>query len=82
MLDKMEPDRIFLLMVRRMESVSVYLIASSLYTGWGWGGCYLALARDPGTSSLSRATYLAPGTMTTQPLAKVSSQPPLVTMSC
>lgn len=72
MLDKMEPDHIFLLTVRLLDSVfiCVYLIALSLcyWLGWGW----LYLAHMP--SSLTRAPYLEPRMTQTQPLAAVSSQ--------
>lgn len=41
MLDKMEPDRIFLLTVRLLDSVfiCVYLIALYCVTGWDGDGC-------------------------------------------
>lgn len=61
MLDKMEPDHIFLLMVRLMESafISVYLLALSL---WYWLGVGAATqsthAQGPGWDHLQCIPFI------------------------
>lgn len=56
MLDKMEPDRIFLLMVRLMEPASVDLIASSLQYWLGVGMALLTHTHE----TLGRAVCCVP----------------------
>lgn len=65
MLDKMEPERIFLLTVRLLDFVFIcaYLIALSLCYWLGWGYVLSSThAHDPGISSLTCAPSLEPGT--------------------